>query len=75
MTEAATRNPIEEAFEGDTRAEILSFLGDQSWNENLPRERRDDYHLAFDLVAEGPEFTKDWPAARAFIIKMTEGLL
>lgn len=72
MTITAISN---DTIDSDTRAEVLDFLFEQASNELLNDDRRNDYALAADLIAEGPEFTKDWPAARAFIIKMTEGLL
>lgn len=71
MTEIATRTEID----SDARAEVLDFLFGQANNELLPTDRRNDYALAADLITEGPEFTQSWPAARAFIIKMTAGLL
>lgn len=70
-----TATSMDTCLNGDTRAEVLDFLFDQASNEALPLDRRNDYRLAFDLITEGPAFTRDWPAARAFIIKMTEGLL
>ena len=69
MTETATSN------QQDTRSEIEQFLTQQAGNELLPDVRRTDYALAADLLREDESVTRDWPAARAFIIRMTEGLL
>ena len=73
MSITATRTPEELNARKDY---LAAFLIEQGNNDLLPLDRRDDYALAGEILDNSTwEDLDEWPAARALIARMTEGLL